>query len=153
VGALGRSLVGLIDLAGGSRTDLILPPGVRTWTDLAPLAGTRDADRLWQALTGVLAEPWPGLHIVPLAGLVDGRLEPAAPLGALVGAVLAAGRLAWRLVVVDLPPAGGPQVDAAVGAADVLPAVGRCHSAGDPRGPRRWTAGRQPAGTGGRPAR
>jgi hypothetical protein len=102
---------------------------VRTWTDLAPLAGRPDADRLRQALTGVLAEPWPGLHVLPLAGLVDGYPEPA-PDPALVEAVLGAGRLAWRVVVVDLPPAGGRQVDVAVGAAEVLVAVGRCQSAG-----------------------
>jgi hypothetical protein len=34
------------------------------------------------------------------------------------------------VVVVDLPPTAGPHVDAALEAADVLLAVGRCHSAG-----------------------
>src|SRR6266704_4151615 len=65
-----------------------------------------------------------------MTGLVDGgRAEPA-PDPALVRASVAAGRRAWRVLVVDLPPAAGPQVDAALEVAEVLLAVGRCHSAG-----------------------
>ena len=125
----GPGPVGLVDLAGGLARRLDLAPGVRIWTDLTAVAGRPDADLLWQMLTVGLAEPWPGLHVLPLAGLVDGSPEPA-PDPALVEAVLGAGRLAWRLVVVDLPPAGARQVDVALGAAEVLVAVGRCQSAG-----------------------
>ncbi len=125
----GPGPVGLVDLAGGLAHRLDLPAGVRAWTDLTAVAGGPDADRLRRGLTEVLAEPWPGLHVLPLAGLVDGSPEPA-PDPALVEAALGAGRLAWRLVVVDLPPAGARQVDVALGAAEVLVAVGRCQSAG-----------------------
>ncbi len=117
--------VGLLDLAGGLAHRLDLAPGVQTWTDLASLASDPDGQALAEALT----QPWPGLWVLPLAGLVDGRAEPAPDPG-LVRAVLAAGRRAWQVVVVDLPPAAGPQVDAALEAADVLLAVGRCHTAG-----------------------
>ena len=122
----GPSPVGLLDLAGGLAHRLDLAPGVRTWTDLAGLADEPDD----QALAGALTQPSPDLWVLPLTGLVDGgRAEPA-PDPALVRAVLAAGRRVWRVVVVDLPPAAGPQVDAALGLAEVLLAVGRCHSAG-----------------------
>ena len=122
----GPSPVGLLDLAGGLAHRLDLAPGVRTWTDLAGLVDEPDD----QALAGALTQPSPDLWVLPLTGLVDGgRAEPA-PDPALVRAVLAAGRRVWRVVVVDLPPAAGPQVDAALGLAEVLLAVGRCHSAG-----------------------
>ena len=102
---------------------------MRTWADLAPLSDGADAEGLAATLTGGLAEPWPGLWVLPLAGLVDGRAAPP-PAAALVGRVLAAGRRVWRVLVVDLPPGGGPPVDAAAGLADLLVAVGRCDSAG-----------------------
>src|SRR6266542_864355 len=102
-------------------------------------------------LAGALAQPWPGLWVLPLAGLVDGRAEPA-PHPTLVRAVVAAGRRIWQVVVADLPPAAGPQVDAALEVADVLLAVGRCHTAGV-RGARAaldlWeAAGRDPVAAG-----
>jgi pilus assembly protein CpaE len=122
----GPSPVGLLDLAGGLAQRLDLAPGVRTWTDLAGLVDEPDD----QVLAGALTQPSPDLWVLPLTGLVDGgRAEPA-PDPALVRAVLAAGRRVWRVVVVDLPAATGPQVDAALGLAEVLLAVGRCHSAG-----------------------
>ncbi len=122
----GAGPVGLLDVAGGLAQRLDLPAGVRTWTDLAGLG-----DRLDDAvLGGVLTEPWPGLWVLPRRGLVDGGQAEPAPDAALVRTVVAAGRRAWRVVVADLPPAGGPQVDAALEAADALLAVGGCHGAG-----------------------
>jgi len=80
---------------------------------------------------------------LPLTGLVDGGRPVPAPDPALARAVVAAGRRAFQVLVADLPPAAGPQVDAALELADVLLAVGRCHSAGV-RGTRAavdlWTA-------------
>jgi Flp pilus assembly CpaE family ATPase len=122
----GPGPVGLLDVAGGLAQRLDLPAGVRTWTDLAGLGDRRDG----AALVGALAEPWPGLWVLPRLGLVDGGQAEPAPDAALVRAVVAAGRRAWRVVVADLPPAGGPPLDAALEAADVLLAVGRCHGAG-----------------------
>jgi hypothetical protein len=138
----------LLDLAGGLAHRLDLAPGVRTWTDLAGLADEPDD----QVLAGTLTQPSPDLWVLPLTGLADGgRAEPA-PDPALVRAVLAAGRRLWQVVVVDLPPAAGPHVDAALGLADVLLTVGRCHSAGV-RGTRAaldlWAAaGRSPQAAG-----
>ena len=139
--------VGLLDLAGGLAHRFDLAPGMQTWTDLASLAGEPDVQALAEALT----QPWPGLWVLPLAGLVDGRAEPA-PHPTLVRAVVAAGRRIWQVVVADLPPAAGPQVDAALEVADVLLAVGRCHTAGV-RGARAaldlWeAAGRDPVAAG-----
>jgi hypothetical protein len=115
---------------------------VRTWTDLASLAREPDGQAFAEALT----QPWPGLWVLPLAGLVDGRVEPA-PDPALVRTVLAAGRRAWQVVVADVPPAAGPQVDATREVAEVLLAVGRCHRAGVAVPAPRWICGRLPAGT------
>jgi cellulose biosynthesis protein BcsQ len=81
------------------------------------------------ALAWSLAEPWAGLSVLPLLGLVDGVADP--PPDALdVLMVLEAAAAAYRVVVVDLPVAGGQIVDAALSRADVLIAVGRCETAG-----------------------
>lgn len=143
----GPGRVGLLGLAGGLAYRLDLAPGVRTWTDLASPARELDG----RALAETLAQPRPGLWVLPLAGPVDGRAEPA-PDPDLVRAALAAGRRAWQVVVADLPPAAGPPVDAALGVADVLLAVGGCHTAGV-RGARAaldlWAAaGRNPQAAG-----
>ena len=80
-------------------------------------------------LAGSLAEPWPGLSVLPLSGLIDGVAEPPPhPLDVLM--VLEAGAAAYRVIVVDLPVADGPVVEAALSRADVLVAVGRCETAG-----------------------
>jgi hypothetical protein len=128
-----------VDLAGGLAQRLDLAPGIRTWTDLAGLAGQPDDQVLLEAFT----QPCPGLWALPLTGLVDGGRPELAPDPALVRAVVAAGRRAFQVLVPDLPPVAGPQVDAALELADVLLAVGRCQSAGV-RGARAaldlWTA-------------
>ena len=134
--------VGLVDLAGGLAQRLDLAPGIRTWIDLAGLADQPDDHALLEAFT----QPYPGLWVLPLAGLLDGGRPEPAPDPALVRAVVAAGRRAFQVLVADLPPTAGPQVDATLGLAEVLLAVGRCHSA-DVRGTRAaldlWTtAGR-----------
>jgi cellulose biosynthesis protein BcsQ len=76
-----------------------------------------------------LAEPWPGLSVLPLAGLADGEPEPAPELW-VVEHVLEVARTAYRVVVVDLPATGGPAVAMALSRADALVAVGRCETAG-----------------------
>src|SRR5919198_2701997 len=63
----------LADLSGGLAFRLDLPPGVRTWSALAPTAAGLDGPALLQALN----EPMPGLSALPLSGLVDGRPEPS----------------------------------------------------------------------------
>jgi Flp pilus assembly CpaE family ATPase len=140
--------VGVVDLAGGLAQRLDLPPGVRTWTDLADPVDQPDDQVLLEAFT----QPWPGMWVLPLTGLVDGGQPEPAPDPALVRTMVAAGRRAFQVLVADLPPAGGPQVDAALALADLLLAVGRCHSAGV-RGARvaldLWTAaGRNQAAAG-----
>jgi cellulose biosynthesis protein BcsQ len=81
------------------------------------------------ALAGSLAEPWPGLSVLPLSGLIDGVVEPPPdPLDVVM--VLEAAAAAYRVIVVDLPVADGPVVEAALSRADVLVAVGRCETAG-----------------------
>ncbi|HZD37091.1 MAG TPA: cellulose synthase operon protein YhjQ/BcsQ [Actinomycetes bacterium] len=115
----------LADLSGGLAFRLDLPPGVCTWASLGPTATELDGLSLFQTL----AEPWPGLSVLPLAGLPDGAAEPA-PDPWVVDAVLDAGRLAYRLLVVDLPVRNGPDVEAVLAQADVLLAVGRSETAG-----------------------
>ena len=80
-------------------------------------------------LAGTLAEPWPGLSVLPLAGLADGAPEPAPELW-VVQHVLEVARRAYRVVVVDLPATDGPAVAMALSQADALVAVGRCETAG-----------------------
>jgi len=80
-------------------------------------------------LAGTLAEPWPGLSILPLAGLADGEPEPAPELW-VVEHVLEVARTAYRVVVVDLPATDGPAAAMALSRADALVAVGRCETAG-----------------------
>jgi cellulose biosynthesis protein BcsQ len=80
-------------------------------------------------LAGILAEPWPGLSVLPLAGLADGEPEPAPELW-VVEHVLEVARTAYRVVVVDLPATDGPAVAMALSRADALVAVGRCETAG-----------------------
>jgi Flp pilus assembly CpaE family ATPase len=88
-----------------------------------------DGDLDPAALAGSLAEPWPGLSVLPLSGLIDGVVElPPHPLDVLM--VLEAATAAYRVIVVDLPVADGPVVEAALSRADVLVAVGRCETAG-----------------------
>jgi cellulose biosynthesis protein BcsQ len=115
----------LADLSGGLAFRLDLPPGVCTWSSLGPTATEMDGLSLFQALI----EPWPGLSVLPLSGLPDGAPDPA-PDPWVVDAVLDAGRLAYRLLVVDLPPRNGPDVEAVLAQADVLLAVGRSETAG-----------------------
>jgi hypothetical protein len=81
------------------------------------------------ALAGSLAEPWPGLSVLPLSGLVDGVADPP-PDPRDVWMVLEVATAAYRVIVVDLPVADGPVADAALSRADVLVAVGRCETAG-----------------------
>ena len=80
-------------------------------------------------LAGILAEPWPGLSVLPLAGLADGEPEPAPELW-VVEHVLEVARTAYRVVVVDLPATDGPAAAMALSRADALVAVGRCETAG-----------------------
>jgi cellulose biosynthesis protein BcsQ len=88
-----------------------------------------DGDLDPAALAGSLAEPWPGLSVLPLSGLIDGVVElPPHPLDVLM--VLEAATAAYRVIVVDLPVAGGSVVEAALSRADVQIAVGRCETAG-----------------------
>jgi cellulose biosynthesis protein BcsQ len=81
------------------------------------------------ALARSLAEPWAGLSVLPLSGLVDGVADPP-PDPRDVRMVLEAAAAAYRVIVVDLPVAGGPLVETALSRADVLIAVGRCETAG-----------------------
>jgi cellulose biosynthesis protein BcsQ len=81
------------------------------------------------ALARSLAEPWPGLSVLPLLGLVDGVADPP-PDPRDVWMVLEAAAAAYRVIVVDLPVAGGLVAEAALSRADVLLAVGRCETAG-----------------------
>jgi cellulose biosynthesis protein BcsQ len=76
-----------------------------------------------------LAEPWPGLSVLPLSGLVDGTCDPP-PEPWAVRRVLEVATTAYRVVVVDLPAAQGPVVGAVLSLADALVAVGRCETAG-----------------------
>jgi hypothetical protein len=87
-------------------------------------------DQLYPSrLVQSLSEPWAGLSVLPLSGLVDGTADPP-PAPGHVRSVLEAAPVAYRVIVVDLPVGGGPVVDAALSRADVLIAVGRCETAG-----------------------
>jgi cellulose biosynthesis protein BcsQ len=120
----GPAPVLLVDLAGGLGFRLDLG-ATRTWSTLAapgtPLDGT--------TLAAEVAEPWPGLAVLPMAGLADGAPDPP-PEPWVVQAVLESARSAYRLVVADLPATDGPVVQAALAQADVLLAVARCETAG-----------------------
>lgn len=91
----------------------------------APVSGRLDA----ATLVGTLAEPWPGLLVLPLAGLADGAPEPP-PEPWVVQHMLEAARSACRVAVVDLPATAGPLVEPVLSQADALVAVGRCETAG-----------------------
>lgn len=82
-----------------------------------------------EGLAATLAEPWPGLSVLPLAALVDGAPEPP-PDPCLVEAILDLARSAYRVVVLDLSAANSLMLETALELADVLLAVGRCESAG-----------------------
>jgi Flp pilus assembly CpaE family ATPase len=103
------------------------------------------------ALLESLADPWPGLSVLPRSGLVDGMVEPP-PEPPDVWNVLEAARAGYRVIVVDLPVADGAVVEFALDRADVLIAVGRCETAGV-RGLQTaigaWTAGRRDPSTAG----
>ena len=81
------------------------------------------------ALAGMLAEPWAGLLVLPLAGLADGLPEPP-PDPRVVQHVLEVARTTCRVVVIDLPATDGPLIDPVLSQADALVAVGRCETAG-----------------------
>jgi cellulose biosynthesis protein BcsQ len=121
----GTSPVALVDLAGGLAFRLDLVAGAFTWSALAPAGADLDGATLADAL----AEPWPGLAVLPLPSLTDGLPEPT-PEPWIVQSVLEVARSVYRVVVVDLPPAGGATVDAALAQADVLLAIGRPESGG-----------------------
>jgi cellulose biosynthesis protein BcsQ len=80
-------------------------------------------------LAGLVAEPWAGLSVLPLAGPADGVSDPP-PEPWLVRNVLEVARTVYRVVVVDLPAVDGPAVRTALSQVDVLVAVGRCETAG-----------------------
>jgi len=82
-----------------------------------------------QGLAAALAEPWPGLSVLPLAALTDGGPEPP-PDPWLVQVVLDMARSCYQVIVLDLAPASSPVLETALELADVLLAVGRCESAG-----------------------
>jgi cellulose biosynthesis protein BcsQ len=129
----GPSPVLLLDLSGGLafRLDLTAAPN---WSDILPVPGAvggLDPGRRLDAATllGTLAEPWAGLSVLPLSGLADGVSDPPPDPWA-VQSVLEVATTAYRVVVIDLPAAGGPVVGAALSRADALVAVGRCETAG-----------------------
>lgn len=126
----------LVSVTGGAQGRAPEPPGgVADPTRrlaVEHVAGTVAATRGGldaATLSGTLAEPWPGLSVLPLAGLADGEPEPAPELW-VVEHVLEVARTAYRVVVVDLPATGGPAVAMALSRADALVAVGRCETAG-----------------------
>jgi len=134
---------GHLDPGTGPDSDGYLDPGTDPHTHAYPDRGTGpDADDHLDrggdppgggldpaTLAGSLAEPWAGLSVLPLSGLVDGVADPP-PDPRDVWSVLEAAAAAYRVVVVDLPAAGGPVVETAFSRADVLLAVGRCETAG-----------------------
>ena len=86
---------------------------------------TLDPARFLQSLS----EPWAGLSVLPRSGLVDGTADPP-PDPRHVYRVLNAAMTAYRVIVVDLPVAGGAAIEAALSRADALISVGRCETAG-----------------------
>jgi pilus assembly protein CpaE len=114
----------LLDLSGGLafRLDLGAAPA---WSSLVPATGDLDP----AGLMGTLAEPLAGLSVLPLAGLPDGAAE-APPEPPVVRSVLEVVRATYRVVVIDLPLAGGPVVQAALSQSDALVTVARCETAG-----------------------
>src|SRR6266516_4416920 len=72
-----------------------------------------------QGLAAALAEPWPGLSVLPLAALTDGGPEPP-PDPWLVQAVLDLARSCYQVIVVDLAPASSPVLETAL-------EIGRAH--------------------------
>src|SRR5215207_2261565 len=100
--------------------------------DLLPVgaATTATADSLGAAsLVNLLAEPWAGMSVLPLAGLADGGADPR-PEPWVVEHVLEVARTAYRVTVVDLPATDEPSVATALSQADALVVVGRCETAG-----------------------
>jgi cellulose biosynthesis protein BcsQ len=120
----GPAPVLLLDLAGGIAFRLDLSPAAPTWSSLTADHGVDAA-----TLLGTLAEPWAGLSVLPLSGLVDGACDPP-PDPSAVQRVLEVASASYRVVVVDLPAADGPVAAAALALADALVAVGRCETAG-----------------------
>jgi len=93
-------------------------------------ATTATADSLGAAsLVNLLAEPWAGMSVLPLAGLADGGADPR-PEPWVVEHVLEVARTAYRVTVVDLPATDEPSVATALSQADALVVVGRCETAG-----------------------
>ena len=122
-----------------------LPVGVAT-------TATATGDRLGAAaLVNMLAEPWAGMSVLPLAGLADGAADPR-PEPWVVEHVLEVARTAYRVTVVDLPATDEPSVATALSQADALVVVGRCETAGV-RGLQAaidtWVASGRDAGTAG----
>jgi cellulose biosynthesis protein BcsQ len=115
----------LADLAGGLGFRLDLPADAPTWSSLTTLAPTLDG----ATLSAAVAEPWPDLAALPLAGLADGTPEPP-PEPWVAQAVLEAARSTYRVVVTDLPATPSPTADAALATADVLVAVARAETSG-----------------------
>ena len=147
----GPAPVLLLDLAGGVafRLDLSSAP---TWSSLLAAAGSvpalagpgglptaggglgasglqMDGTPNAGAFLGTLAEPWAGLSVLPLSGLVDGASDPPPDPSAVQG-VLEAATAMYRVVVIDLPATDGPEVGTALSLADAMVAVGRCETAG-----------------------
>jgi cellulose biosynthesis protein BcsQ len=115
---------------GGLRTDRSLDRG-----DLQAAVGLEAGDPRTNrtvdpaAFLGSLAEPWAGLSVLPLSGLVDGVADPPPDPWA-VQRVLEVATTIYRVVVVDLPATDGPVIATALSLADALVAVGRCETAG-----------------------
>jgi pilus assembly protein CpaE len=131
----GPAPVLLLDLSGGLAFRLDLSQAAPTWSSLVPPAGPgagslagADPARDPAALLGTLAEPWAGLSVLPLSGLVDGVCDPPPDPPAVQG-VLEAATTTYRVVVIDLPATDSPAVAAALALADALVAVGRCETA------------------------
>jgi len=113
----------LADLAGGLGFRLDLDAAAPGWPVAAAMAEGPGA-----ALTaGVLAEPWPGLMVVPLPAApgLDAVPDPTT-----IADVLSMGRQSCGVVVVDVPLRADPAIHAVLSAADVMLAVSRPDSAG-----------------------
>jgi pilus assembly protein CpaE len=119
----GNAPVLLIDLAGGLGFRLDLDPDAPGWDVAAAMAEGPDG----AIAPGVLAEPWPGLGVLPAP---DTPVSGPMPEPDTVRAVLHAARAAGGVTVVDVGLGAGPAGAVATGAADVLLAVARSDSAG-----------------------